>query len=479
MTLPDGRPLAVHEGILCEPSSEGSIILWLPGEHADGYRHWERVVATPRAAIATGQGVCSIAATSVPIRQRLGRSFVKLLRALRGSRVDRTWTIPGGKLAEQCGARRADLRLAWAEDATTPLDEVQIKSLWPGCRESRAIGPNLYFVAGVAYSARAEQPAKTEPESPGETLPQESPRALAERALGTARAAGDLRGTVTALTDLGVVLFLEGDSQRAAVALEEACAEAERLGDSALAADAASSLALAACSMGQPRRARQLLGPALARARAGGDRYAAKLVHDRLALALVGLGDQASALDHLVQAVKFARALGDGKHEAELLWRAAIACAELGDRDQATSYAVAAIDRLSRLGHPAAGWYAQHLANYQSGAAGATLPASAITGNAFGGSIDAGAAHTSAAPAAPVGGPGPLRMALTAARAMATFVGSGFKTASPASYQARLEVCAACEHHTGVRCRLCGCITTAKARMLHERCPTGRWPDGT
>ena len=68
-------------------------------------------------------------------------------------------------------------------------------------------------------------------------------------------------------------------------------------------------------------------------------------------------------------------------------------------------------------------------------------------------------------------------MALTAAKAMATFVGSGFKTASPASYQARLAVCAACEHHTGVRCRLCGCITTAKARMLHERCPIGRWPD--
>ena len=79
---------------------------------------------------------------------------------------------------------------------------------------------------------------------------------LAERALETARAAGDLRRTVTALTDLGVALLREGDTPRAAAALEEACAEAERLGDRALMADAASNLALAASSMGQPLRAR-------------------------------------------------------------------------------------------------------------------------------------------------------------------------------------------------------------------------------
>jgi hypothetical protein len=60
---------------------------------------------------------------------------------------------------------------------------------------------------------------------------------------------------------------------------------------------------------------------------------------------------------------------------------------------------------------------------------------------------------------------------------MAAFVGSGFKTASAECYRARLATCAACEHHTGVRCRLCGCITAAKARILHERCPAGRWPD--
>ena len=176
-------------------------------------------------------------------------------------------------------------------------------------------------------------------------------------------------------------------------------------------ADAASNLALAVCSMGQPLRARQLLGPALAHARAAGDRYAEKLAHDRLALALVGLGDPTAALDHLVQAVKLAGALDDRKHEAELLWRAAIAYAELGDRDHATADAEAAIDRLGRLRHPAAGWYAHHLANYRSGASGVTLPAAATTGFDFGGSIDAGAATTSAVPSAAPSAAGPGRSA--------------------------------------------------------------------
>jgi hypothetical protein len=29
---------------------------------------------------------------------------------------------------------------------------------------------------------------------------------------------------------------------------------------------------------------------------------------------------------------------------------------------------------------------------------------------------------------------------------------------------------------TGLRCRICGCFTAAKARLDHERCPAGKWP---
>jgi hypothetical protein len=69
-----------------------------------------------------------------------------------------------------------------------------------------------------------------------------------------------------------------------------------------------------------------------------------------------------------------------------------------------------------------------------------------------------------------------LRMAVSATKAMATFLGTGMKTAPVELQQKRLNTCATCEHHTGLRCRICGCFTNVKARMLHEDCPIGKWP---
>ena len=67
-------------------------------------------------------------------------------------------------------------------------------------------------------------------------------------------------------------------------------------------------------------------------------------------------------------------------------------------------------------------------------------------------------------------------MAMSATKAMASFVGSGFKTTPAEIQRKRLETCAACEHHTGLRCKICGCFTNVKSRMLHEDCPIGKWP---
>jgi hypothetical protein len=58
---------------------------------------------------------------------------------------------------------------------------------------------------------------------------------------------------------------------------------------------------------------------------------------------------------------------------------------------------------------------------------------------------------------------------------MAKFAGSGFKVTPSAIIAQRLKTCNNCEHHTGVRCRLCGCFTSAKTRMAHEECPIGKW----
>ena len=91
MKLPDGRPLVVDEGILYEPSSEGSIILWLPGECTGGYKHWERVVAAARATIATGQG----SARSQPRRSRSASGWGAPSASSSGACADRGGIAPG------------------------------------------------------------------------------------------------------------------------------------------------------------------------------------------------------------------------------------------------------------------------------------------------------------------------------------------------------------------------------------------------
>ncbi len=68
-------------------------------------------------------------------------------------------------------------------------------------------------------------------------------------------------------------------------------------------------------------------------------------------------------------------------------------------------------------------------------------------------------------------------MAATAGRAMASFLGSGFKKVTIEVRASRLATCSRCEHHTGLRCRLRGCFTAARTWLPHEACPIGRWPD--
>lgn len=47
-----------------------------------------------------------------------------------------------------------------------------------------------------------------------------------------------------------------------------------------------------------------------------------------------------------------------------------------------------------------------------------------------------------------------------------------------AEYEERLATCRACEFFDAGagRCRACGCITVAKARLATERCPKRKWP---
>jgi hypothetical protein len=138
------------------------------------------------------------------------------------------------------------------------------------------------------------------------------------------------------------------------------------------------------------------------------------------------------------------------------------------------------VDFLTKFGKPQAAWYAHHLDAYHRDAddkpGGAELPAAAPE-ELYGGSVTTGSVGRSPGHGRPTsaGNPGLLNMAFSASKSMAKFLGSGLKTVTPDVLQQRLQTCAGCENHTGVRCRLCGCFTSVKARMAHEECPIGKW----
>src|SRR5436305_8574690 len=106
------------------------------------------------------------------------------------------------------------------------------------------------------------------------------------------------------------------------------------------------------------------------------------------------------------------------------------------------------------------------------GGYGSSPSAQNVAGGPMGGSITtAGQAATDQTT-----GPGLLCMAVSATKAMMKYIGSGLKATPPELQQKRMATCNACEHHTGIRCRICGCFTNVKSRMAHEQCPIGKWP---
>jgi tetratricopeptide (TPR) repeat protein len=370
--------------------------------------------------------------------------------------------------------------LVWADDQVTLLNESWIKARWPDSQHSQRLGKNLFLVCGVEVPGAGNEPELVSAQG--------CPRQRAEQRLATARETGDRRRQVTALTDLGLMSVHEGNGQRALTLLHDALALVRQLGDRACEGDVLVNLALATLVAGQPREALALLDRSLVRAREDGDRFAEKAALELVGLAHAKLQQPALALNPFEQALALARAVGHRKHEADLLWNLAIQHAELGQRDQALARAHAAVKLLEDICDPHAAWFADHFRRYREGLSGSGLNRNQDLGseNGFGGwpegSLLAGVWAGSVGPVGPqpeppqaVDGPGFLRRAVSATQAMARYLGSGLKTTPLQALQRRLRTCAACSHHTGLRCRLCGCFTNVKARMAHEQCPLGKW----
>ena len=479
MSKPDWRNLALKEGVLREPTlGNDHLVFWLPGSREGGFQNWERVSCTANAQIAIKQGICAVAATTIHARQPIRGFFGKLLARFQRTTGDGSWVLPNGESAEQCGERQTDRLLVWPQEQSDSLDENRIKSLWPQMKGLQKIARNLFLVSGVESSL--------DPKEIQQKLPPACPRAVAEQMLREARGIGNRRREASALADLGAAHLHERDAKRAVPVLEQALAITRELGDRSLETEVLGSLGLANLALGQRQRAFGIIEQELAYARASSNQFAIKLALEHLGHVFAGLGDPARALSAYEQALAVARELGDHKQEADLLWSLSIQHADLGFKEEAIARAQAAVDLMGRIGRPQTGWFADNLKKYRLADSGAGPGANADaalspgSGELLGRSF-AVTQYVSWSPPQEAKGqntqsPGFLRMALTATEAMAKFVGSGLKTVSMHTHEQRQKTCASCEHHTGVRCRLCGCFTSLKVRLPHERCPVGKWP---
>ncbi len=315
------------------------------------------------------------------------------------------------------------------ERAAEGVDDLRsrIGGRWPEAREVREIGKGLFLVRVVPATNGA---AKAEPPSPPAEAEETPPSPQqAEALLEAARRSGEPKREAEALTDLGVILLRSGEPMRAAEALEQALSIMTGLDDRSRDAEISGQLGTALLKIGQADRALKLLEWSVLRTCREAPEYSEKLAAGpAVGLAHVSRGDPMRALASFERAVGLARALNDRGHEATLLWYSSICLAGLGRRDEATWAGAMAVERMKALGNPQSSWYADHLNRYRSDGSSGPL----------GGATDSPmTAPSSPAPT----GPGILTMALSAGKAMATFLGSGMKTTPNDLRLARLATC--------------------------------------
>jgi tetratricopeptide (TPR) repeat protein len=413
------------------------------------------------------QGLCLSAATALPARQRIRGVLGKLLGRFWPAQGNGIWLLPNGDSAEQCGERQTDLLLVWPEDNTSPLEECRLRTCWPQCQRLQALGPQVWLLWGVGQPTGGYH---LPPPPASESCLQQARQRLA----ATCQAA-DRPGKTTALTDLGIALFNQGEVSQALTHLEKALTLARDLADPARENDVLGNLALALLAARQPDRAQRYLEQERAYRRSVGDGWGEKLALERLGTVQASRGNLPAALALLHEALVLARSLGDRQHEADLLWHLAVRQADHRDRPGAVVHAQAAVDLWQKQGVPQARIYAEHLQKYQQAETGAALAAtSAWSPNGLVTSVTTSSPMS--APAPTPSSPSLLRMAISAAKALTQFVGSGLQTVSATVRQERLRICATCPHHTALRCRICGCFTNLKTRLPHEDCPLGQWP---
>jgi tetratricopeptide (TPR) repeat protein len=300
-------------------------------------------------------------------------------------------------------------------------------------------------------------------------------RADAEKSLTTAKAKGDSAAIVAALTDLGAVFVRANEAVRGLTLLEEALRLVQPLGDPRRHADVLGNLALANHALSLHSQAIDYLNRSLELSRQAGDLVEEKMALTRLGNIYSGLRECDRAAAHYERALTVAHSLGDRQAEADLNWQLAVIDEEANRHEQAILRARQTASILKEMHHPHADWFANHVEQFRAGKA-TTVGVSGLNALAgLTGVLVPGAKLPEPQTPAAIVGPGLLRMAYSAAKSLTKFLGSGLKTVPVEQRIMRLQICHDCEHHTGVRCRVCGCFTSAKTWLPHERCPLGKW----
>jgi tetratricopeptide (TPR) repeat protein len=488
MNQPNWRDFRLEEGVLAEPADDGRrLVIWLTTDRDTSFQYWQRIGSVAGADVAIVDGLYTTAATAIKARQSIGglagRLWDRLSLSLGRATRQRPFVLPNGAVAAQCGDRQTGLLLVWSDEHVDRLEPASLQARWPEARQIQKLGERLFVVLGLPRAN--QQRVQAFQELPMPTA--DSPRAYAETLLASARQAGARDREATALADLGMIALNEGKAKEAIESLEQALAITQAIGDTVRESDVVGNLGMAMLAVGQPQRARSMFEREFAQAQGAGDTFAQKIALERLGLACWNLRDFHGALRLFDQALTLARQVGDRHQEANLLWHQAIQLAELGQREPAIARAEESIALFKAMGRPQAASYGLYLQKYRMGLVDegpSTAPAAgalerspqAYLGGSMVASMMADQRSAGATAAKPVAGPGLLRMALSATKAMAGFASSGFKIAPPDLQRRRLETCAGCEHHTGVRCRICGCFTNVKSRLVHEDCPIGKWP---
>src|SRR5205823_4691750 len=143
-----------------------------------------------------------------------------------GTPSDEAWILPNGEPVEPAGPRRTDMVLVWPEVENELMDEGRIRSLWPGCKELRRLGENLFLVSGIELADRGSAvKLDVPPDAKG------CPREAARRMLAAARQARDPRSEAAALAELGIMSLQQGKKRVALGMLEKAAALIHELGD--------------------------------------------------------------------------------------------------------------------------------------------------------------------------------------------------------------------------------------------------------